>query len=160
MRKTILGGVAIGLVAGALATPELGRSQVPVRVIDGDTIVVGAEHIRLYGIDAPESKQHCADGWDAGRHATAALRALLDDGASTIHADRRGVDRYGRTLAIVTVDGGHNVNAEMVSQGMAWAYLEYTWMYANEQAIAKIFKRGVHAHDCDMPSQWRHNLKR
>jgi len=31
----------------------------PARVIDGDTIAIGGERIRLHGIDAPEMKQTC-----------------------------------------------------------------------------------------------------
>ena len=35
----------------------------PARVIDGDTIDIAGERIRLHGIDAPESAQTCvADG--------------------------------------------------------------------------------------------------
>ena len=30
-------------------------------MIDGDTIVIGAAHLRLVGIDTPESDQTCAD---------------------------------------------------------------------------------------------------
>ena len=31
------------------------------RIIDGDTIEIAGEHIRLHGIDAPEAKQTCTD---------------------------------------------------------------------------------------------------
>ena len=49
------------------------------RVIDGDTIDVAGERIRLHGIDTPESRQTCGlDGRDVrcGKAATAALRRL------------------------------------------------------------------------------------
>jgi len=29
------------------------------RVVDGDTLVIGTQRIRLFGIDAPESRQTC-----------------------------------------------------------------------------------------------------
>ena len=39
-------------------------------VTDGDTIKMDGITYRLWGIDAPETKQDCADGWTAGRRAT------------------------------------------------------------------------------------------
>jgi micrococcal nuclease len=36
-----------------------------------------------------------------------------------------GVDRYGRTLARVEVEG-QDVNRQMVAEGLAWHYLRYS----------------------------------
>ncbi len=50
------------------------------RVIDGDTIEIAGQRIRLHGIDAPESRQLCRrDGerWRCGKDATSALKAFL-----------------------------------------------------------------------------------
>ena len=41
-------------------------------ITDGDTIKHNGRAYRLWGIDAPESKQTCADGWPAGSLATTA----------------------------------------------------------------------------------------
>jgi endonuclease YncB( thermonuclease family) len=40
------------------------------RVIDGDTLRVDGVTYRLWGIDAPEEHQSCADGWPAEQAAT------------------------------------------------------------------------------------------
>jgi len=35
------------------------------------------------------------------------------------------VDRYGRTVGVVTLPGKVNLNQELVKQGMAWWYKQY-----------------------------------
>jgi endonuclease YncB( thermonuclease family) len=45
----------------------------PARVVDGDTLVIGEQHIRLDGIDAPETDQVCLDA--AGQRWTCGIAA-------------------------------------------------------------------------------------
>lgn len=57
---TVLSGfVALALLAAAPAHAE--RIIGDARVVDGDTLEVSGTRIRLFGIDAPESKQQCAN---------------------------------------------------------------------------------------------------
>jgi endonuclease YncB( thermonuclease family) len=84
-----------------------------VRVIDGDSIEVGAEELRLLGINAPE-RTECY-----GPEATAALRALTEGPAISWMPE--GSDQYGRTLAVVDAGLPSSVNVMMVEQGMAIA---------------------------------------
>ena len=50
-------------------------------MVNGDTLLVGGQRVRLYGIDAPETGQHCATKhekpFDCGRLAARALRLFL-----------------------------------------------------------------------------------
>ena len=84
------GAAAAGVIAG------------PARVIDGDTIVVGDVHLRIFGIDAPETRQTCAasDGHDyfCGRVAASALAEKIAGRPVTCRP--RTTDRYGRTIAV------------------------------------------------------------
>src|SRR3979411_626342 len=82
--------LAVSLTLAAL--PAFAES---VRVVDGDTLRIDGVTYRLWGIDAPESGQPCADGWPAGRAAPEHLRALIGDRHVT--CEPRTLDRYGRT---------------------------------------------------------------
>ncbi|MEM9050280.1 MAG: thermonuclease family protein [Pseudomonadota bacterium] len=87
-------------------------------VVDGDTVWLGGEKIRLAGIDAPEVHDpKCGrTELDLGYAATARLAELLS--AEPIVIYRIGTDRYGRTLADITA-GGHDVGTLLVAEGMA-----------------------------------------
>jgi endonuclease YncB( thermonuclease family) len=114
------------------------------RVIDGDTISVGELRIRLEGIDAPEAGQSCqrrwAVSWACGSAATTALEKLV--GGKTVQCERRGADKYGRTLGVCFVRG-RDVNAQMVRQGHAWAFVKYSTSYVKEEASAKAERLGI-----------------
>ena len=74
--------------------------------------------------------------------------------------DNPGPDKYGRTLGTVVVDGV-NVNAALVSQGMAWVYRAYPFPPELEdlEATAKTRQRGLWALPADQrcpPLDWRH----
>ena len=69
-----------------LATPALADVAGVASVIDGDTIEVHGQRIRLHGIDAPESRQLCRlDGqpWQCGKDAA---NILADSPSTTILA--------------------------------------------------------------------------
>jgi endonuclease YncB( thermonuclease family) len=66
----------IAVVVMALTSPAHAQTLTgPARVVDGDTIVTGAERIRLSGIDAPELDQVCLDAV-AGRNPRTAGRQI------------------------------------------------------------------------------------
>jgi endonuclease YncB( thermonuclease family) len=119
--------------------------------IDGDSLKIGEEEMRLKGIDAPELDQVCrVSGQEApcGRNARAALRRLLGTGLVTCVGDER--DRYGRLLVNCRVRGV-DINARMVSDGQAIAFGDY----AAEEAQAKAAYRGLWAGEFERPREWR-----
>ncbi len=50
---------ALTIALCLLATPALADVTGPAKVIDGDSLEVAGEQVRLHGIDAPESRQLC-----------------------------------------------------------------------------------------------------
>jgi endonuclease YncB( thermonuclease family) len=92
-----------------------------VSVYDGDTVTVlnctTQVEIRFEGIDTPESKQ------PFGTKAKQALSKMVF--GKQVKVEWKEKDRYGRTLGNIHCNGKW-VNLEMVKQGMAWHYKEYS----------------------------------
>jgi endonuclease YncB( thermonuclease family) len=113
-------------------------------VIDGDTIEIHGQRIRLWGIDAPESRQRCYRGgepWRCGTSSANALAGFLS--ARTVFCEKRDTDRYGRTIAVCKT-GGSDVGAWLVSEGWALDYTRYSGgAYSTEQQQAKANQRGM-----------------
>lgn len=121
-------------------------------VTDGDTIKLNGTTYRLWGIDAPETKQWCGD-YPAGVLATATLETLMK-GRGEVACERKDTDRYGRTVAICRVDG-RDLGKAMVELGMAWAFTRYSQDYVGEEERARQNKLGVHGRDCQPAWEWR-----
>lgn len=137
---------------------ESGRT---VKVSDGDTVtILSAEKrevkIRLYGIDAPESKQ------PHGEAARSALAALV--AGQQMEADVLDVDQYGRSVGLIKT-GGADINGQMVADGHAWVYPNYCKIeecaaWKDAQAAAKAQRKGLwKAKNPQPPWQWRKENK-
>lgn len=127
----------------------------PAMVIDGDTIVIGDRHIRLYGIDAPEVRQTCLepDGeYPCGMLASTVLAQALK-GRSVTCADV-GHDRYGRMIGYCLADGG-DIQQAMVRLGWAVAYRKYSEVYVADENAAKLDGNGIWRGGFMMPWDWR-----
>lgn len=112
--------------------------------IDGDTLEIAGERVRLEGIDAPEAAQTCGGGWfgewKCGRAAAAQLRWLV--GGRRVDCQSAGRDKYGRVLGWCSADG-RDINAEMVRTGNAWAFVRYSTRYQAVEAEARRAKIGI-----------------
>lgn len=95
-------------------------------VVDGDTIRLQNERIRLSGIDAPElSEPLCEAERLLALQARDRLAELLS--SQPWRVVREGTDRYGRTLAQLRLDDGW-VGPALVREGLAqWYEGRYGW---------------------------------
>lgn len=87
---------------------------------DGDTVVLLRDHrellLRLYGIDCPEKTQAF------GARARQAVSELVF--GKQVSVDSVDTDRYGRTVALVSIDD-RSVSEALVATGYAWVYGQY-----------------------------------
>jgi endonuclease YncB( thermonuclease family) len=158
--NTALGCAAVAAILSGCtlepATPKISDTRLAgvATVIDGDTIDIHGERIRLSGFDAPEAGRKCLNG--AGEtvrvHQTTSL-ALADFIAGrTVTCARSGKDVHGRTVATCTV-GGEDLGSWMVEHGHARDWPRYSKeKYAPEEARARAAKRGIWAMTC--PGLW------
>lgn len=115
MKKILL----LFLLLSTLIFADLTKAKVTY-VTDGDTFHVlingKKEKIRMFGIDAPESKQE----W--GLEAKEGLNKLISN--KEVLLEIKSKDMYGRLLAVVFI-GKQNINLEMIKTGNAWYYEYY-----------------------------------
>ncbi len=127
-------------------------------VIDGDTIQIHAQRIRLWGIDAPESGQLCLNSrgtrYRCGSWSANQLSLFL--GQRTVTCERRNTDRNGRWVVVCRV-GGRSVNQYTVQSGLAVAYRRYSLDYVGVEAGARARKLGLWAGTFQMPWEYRAN---
>ena len=107
------------LASSASAIEICGKAKRYTCVVDGDTIWLKGEKIRLMGFDTPETTTAFCGGdteKQLGNKATERLQELLTNNDFSVHRD--GKDRYGRTLAIIRIDDV-NVGDMLVDEGLA-----------------------------------------
>ncbi len=141
-----------------LTTPSLAMADITgkARVIDGDTIVIAGERIRLHGIDAPELKQTCktSKGKEqlCGQLAKQNLERLVKGQDVTCKGDKR--DRYKRLIAVCYA-GPFDINETMVADGWALAYRKYSTDYVRAETFAKARREGMWRGEFVAPWLWR-----
>lgn len=147
---------AVLLLSAALSAYASAGETVNCRVVgisDGDTLtcLTSAEEqikVRLAEIDTPEKAQ------PFGTRSRQALSDLVFGKHAQLQV--QGHDRYGRTVARVSVNG-RDVNEAMVAQGAAWVYRAYNKdkSLLQVEAQARAAERGLwRLPKADRPPPW------
>ena len=144
---------ALLIAAAVILWPILALGEItgPARVIDGDTIEVAGERIRLHGIDAPEMDQICE--WPDSTIACGAIaKAELADAiaGAEVRCEERDRDRYGRIVAVCHASG-HDIGRAMVDAGWALAYRRFSTEYVTTEDRAREARRGMWGGETQRP---------
>jgi endonuclease YncB( thermonuclease family) len=155
MRRLVAAALIFVALPAAAQAPVVGRAS----VIDGDTVEISSQRIRIQGIDAPESWQGC---WDAGgkmyRCGQVAAKALDDYLAASRPTRCEFIewDKYRRMVADCFRADGKSVGEWMVRNGHALDYKQYSkGAYAKVQKQAEAEKAGVWQGRFDPPWEAR-----
>ncbi|MBR4126731.1 MAG: thermonuclease family protein [Alphaproteobacteria bacterium] len=152
----------IVLMAAVLAAYRIDHRQ---RVVDGDTLVIGREKIRLKNIDAPERKQTCVCNGKktkCGVEAKKALSGFIKK--KNVSCFSSGRDTYGRLLAECFITAGNekiSLNALMIREGMAVVTSKHDETLLIEESNALREKKGVWGCEkFEMPAGFRKSAQR
>jgi len=128
------------------------------RIIDGDSVEINNNKIRLLGIDAFEKKQKCywKDGtkYNCGEKSTSTLHTIISE--QPIRCVTKKKDHYKRWLA-TCYRGTLDINENMVLLGHALSFMSEK--YKDVQKEAKKSNAGAWAGGFILPSKFR-KLKR
>ena len=148
-------GLALCVLTSACAPAEptlQGRAS----VIDGDTLEIRGARVRVWGVDAPESRQQC---WQAGadvacgRIAANRLDQYID--GRTVSCFEQDRDRYGRIVARCEVERA-DLGEWLVGEGLAIRYARYAgFASVVEETRARRDHKGVWAGVFENPEDWR-----
>tara|TARA_A100001011_G_scaffold340668_1_gene372992 strand:- start:865 stop:1377 length:513 start_codon:yes stop_codon:yes gene_type:complete len=136
-----------------------------VKVIDGDTIKIKGNNIRLFGIDAPEKNQICfkkTQPYDCGSISTKVLKKYAE--GKLVKCAYNEKDKYGRIIGICyfyynALDKKLSLNRYMVFTGNAVAYKRYSKEYLDDEKWAKNNQLGMWQGKFIRPEEWRRKTK-
>jgi endonuclease YncB( thermonuclease family) len=103
-------------------------------VIDGDTLDIGRDRIRLHAINAPERNE------PGGHAATKALRLIID--GRPVRCVWDGTKTHRRYVSVCTV-GGVDLGRELVRRGYAAACPRFSRRYVKYERRAKAQRLGI-----------------
>jgi micrococcal nuclease len=116
-----------------------------IRIVDCDTIQVdiinppddlqNSETVRLIGVDTPETVHPSKPVEHFGKEASDFTKSRLEGKMVYLAFDWDLRDFYRRLLAYVYLEDGTCHNAAIIKEGYGFAYLTYSFQFADEFAV-------------------------
>jgi len=127
-----------------------------IRVVDGDTVDIGrpfssykSTRVRLLGVDTPETENSPAGEMYFGEEASKFTRKMVLNKTVTVILDKeqKSRDTYGRVLAYLQLEDGRILNAELISEGMAYKDIRFRHQdfekYLELESLARKNRKGL-----------------
>lgn len=128
------------------------------RVLSGSILAMNGLKIKLFGIDAPDPSQTCANrsggGYNCGREAIVWLQNWLGEKEISCRVLSK-VENGWVTGACFAEDGKYDVAAVVVNAGWAVAYTKNTKIYVPYEQQAAQAHRGLWNGEFYKPWDWR-----
>lgn len=149
----------ISILLCVMTLPAFAESRTAIigaiQVIDGETLEIQNQRIKLWGVDAPDLNQTCKDGQDAGydcgKEAASALSQWLTE-LQPVRCEPRGNDNSGNTIAICYTSTGDDIAGWMVRNGYAIDWPKYSnGFYGVSEKQAQSNKSGIWQHNESAP---------
>lgn len=126
-----------------------------ITVVDGETLEIQNQRVKLWGVDAPDIDQTCHDGqgtaYNCGKEAASALSRWLGE-LQPVQCEPRGNDNIGNIIAICYTSTGDDIAGWMVRNGYAIDWPKYSnGFYAVPQNEAQQAKNGLWKLDVSEP---------
>lgn len=146
--------------ASAAAGTTIGQAVTVLKVIDGDTVILqDRRHIRLIGVNTPETGKKGRPDQPLARAAKRRLQRLINTGNIKLSVGKQNQDRHGRTLAYLHAGtSGVDIQEKLLAEGLAWLVaippnISRIERYSASQALARKNKRGIWAQSYYQPRE-------
>lgn len=134
----------------------LPKIQGTATVVSAGKLVINGRYFVLFGLDAPDPNQTCADAkgraYNCGQSAARWLRSWVND--YTLECRVMRANAKGSMLGTCSL-GEYDIGAALVNAGWALAYTQDTTIYQPYQAQAQKHGRGLWQGKFYKPWEWR-----